>query len=263
MYSMPSPKKPTILLLREKSTISKDPYEECLTEHNFDCLFVPVLEHCFVNLDKLKTSLIANSRDYSALVVTSKRAVDALGKIWGSIDESIKNDWTKKPTFTVGPSTANAVRKLGLIAAGENSGCAQQLGQLIISHYNNDPLVKPKLLFLVGDKRRDELPNIMNSASIPMDEINVYQTQLRSDLDECLQRIISNSKLDWVVLFSPSGSKAYDMISNRLSETELPRLAAIGETTSQHLKDRGYHVHAVADKPDAYHLTRAVVDKGF
>ncbi|KAJ2964426.1 hypothetical protein NQZ79_g649 [Umbelopsis isabellina] len=256
-------KNPTVLLLKEKSASSNDPYEECLAEHNFDCIFVPVLEHCFVNLNKLKSSLIENSREYSALVVTSKRAVDALGTIWGSVDDSIKTDWSNKPTFTVGPSTANTVRKLGLTAAGESSGCAQQLGQLIINHYKENPHVNPKLLFLVGDKRRDELPNIMKSASIPLDEINVYQTQLRSDLDQCLQKIISSSKLDWVVLFSPSGSSAYDIISSRLSETELPRLAAIGETTSRHLKDRGYRVHAVADKPDAYHLTRAVVDKSF
>lgn len=256
-------KNPTVLLLKEKSASSNDSYEESFAEHNFDCIFVPVLEHCFVNLNQLKSSMIEHSREYSALVVTSKRAVDALGAIWESIDQSIRTDWSSKPTFTVGPSTANAVRKLGLCATGESSGCAQQLSQLIINHYKENPHVKPKLLFLAGDKRRDELPNLMKSASIPVDEINVYQTQLRSDLDQCLQRIITTSKLDWVVLFSPSGSSAYDIISHRLSETELPRLAAIGDTTSKHLKDRGYRVHAVADKPDAYHLTRAVVDKSF
>jgi uroporphyrinogen-III synthase len=73
-------------------------------------------------------------------------------------------------------------------------------------------------------------------------------------------------RLDWVVLFSPSGSKALDMVISQLGEASKPRIAAIGNTTSKHLKDRGYSVDAVADKPDATSLCKSVVqymDKGF
>lgn len=258
-----TPPKPTILLLKEKSKGDQDPYEAQLTQHGFNCVFVPVLEHCIINLDELRTIMTERSSSYTGLVVTSKRAVDALGQVWGALEDRHKRVWVHNPVFTVGPSTANLVRNLGLTPSGEAAGCAHNLGQEIIRHFNNGHnRPSPRLLFLVGDKRRDELPNMMKQESIIMDELLVYETQLRKDLEDTIRNTASKTQFDWVALFSPSGSKALDMLTSKLANsTQPPRIAAIGETTRKHLKDRGYGVDAVADKPDANSLSIAVIQK--
>ncbi|KAI8578450.1 hypothetical protein K450DRAFT_246864 [Umbelopsis ramanniana AG] len=259
---------PNILLLKEKAKTHSDPYETHFTELKFNCMFVPVLEHCLTHLEDLRSMLNNTGEDYAGMVVTSKRAVDALSQVWQSLDTTVKQRWIERQVFTVGPSTANLVRELGLRSVGETSGCAQRLGQEIIQQLQDDQ--KPvKLLFLVGDKRRDELPMMMKNASIIMDEILVYETQLRKDLEDAIQDTITTlSQPNWVVVFSPSGSKALDILYHHLQRKSYskPRIAAIGQTTSKHLKDRGYKVDAVADKPDAYYLREAVLqsmDKGF
>ncbi|CAO3675229.1 unnamed protein product [Umbelopsis ramanniana] len=261
---------PNILLLKEKSKNQPDPYETHFTEHKFNCVFVPVLEHCLTHLEDLRSMLNTNSENYAGLVVTSKRAVDALNQVWQSIDTAAKQAWIERPVFTVGPSTANLVRELGLRPVGETSGCAQRLGQEIIQQLQDSRHQEPvRLLFLVGDKRRDELPTMMKNASIVMEEVLVYETQLRKDLEDAIQETITTqSQPNWVVVFSPSGSKALDILYHNLQKKKYPkpRIAAIGQTTSKHLKDRGYQVDAVADKPDAYYLREAVLqsmDKGF
>jgi uroporphyrinogen-III synthase len=261
---------PNILLLKEKAKNHPDPYETHLTEHKFNCLFVPVLEHCLTHIEDLRSMLNNKGEIYTGLVVTSKRAVYALSQAWQSLDTTARQTWIERPVFTVGPSTANLVRELGLRPVGETSGCAQKLGQEIIQQLQDSRYQKPvRLLFLVGDKRRDELPAMMKNASIIMDEILVYETQLRKDLEDAIQDIISTlSQENWVVVFSPSGSKALDILYHHLQKKNYskPRIAAIGQTTSKHLKDRGYEVDAVADKPDAYYLREAVLksmDKGF
>lgn len=258
--------KPSILLLKEKTKNSDDPYETQLAQNGFSCIYIPVLEHCLINLDELRTILSEKSQNYSGIIVTSKRAVDALSQVWSSLDDTIKQTWAQNPVYTVGPSTASLVRKLGLSPSGEDSGCALNLGQEIIHRFENRKADEiPRLLFLIGDKRRHELPNMMTNASIVLDELLVYATQLRTDLKDAIQKTVT-MRLDWVVLFSPSGSKALDMVISQLGEASKPRIAAIGNTTSKHLKDRGYSVDAVADKPDATSLCKSVVkcmDKGF
>ncbi|KAG2175161.1 hypothetical protein INT44_007649 [Umbelopsis vinacea] len=261
---------PNILLLKEKAKNHSDPYETYFTELKFNCMFVPVLEHCLTHLEDLQSMLNNTSEDYAGMVVTSKRAVDALSQVWPSLDTTAKQRWIERPVFTVGPSTGIMVRELGLRSVGETSGCAQRLGQEIIQQLQDVRQQKPvRLLFLVGDKRRDELPAMMKNASIVMDEILVYETQLRKDLEDAIQDTITTlSPPNWVVVFSPSGSKALDILYHTLQKKKYskPRIAAIGQTTSKHLKDRGYEVDAVAEKPDAYYLREAVLrsmDKGF
>ncbi|KAH8551549.1 tetrapyrrole biosynthesis, uroporphyrinogen III synthase [Umbelopsis sp. PMI_123] len=254
---------PSIVFLKEKANNNQDPYETHFSEHKFKCVFVPVLEHCLTQLEELGNILSDETRGYSGLVVTSKRAVDALSQVWSSLEDTARKIWTELPIFTVGPSTAKLVRELGLQPVGETSGCAQRLGQEMIQHLQNSHHQKPvKLLFLVGDKRRDELPTMMRNASITMDELLVYETQLRNDLEDAIQDTITTiPQPNWVVVFSPSGSKALDILYHNLQKKQYPkpRIAAIGQTTNKHLKDRGYDVDAVAEKPDAYYLRQAVL----
>ncbi|MEX0821612.1 MAG: uroporphyrinogen-III synthase [Rhodothermales bacterium] len=233
---------PLAVLLR--SGDEDDPYEAAFSEQGFDVRSIPVLAFKLVNLDKLR-DLISRPDEYSGLMLTSPRAVDALGEVLlrGSV---FLERWRGKPVFVVGSRTADGVRALGLDPVGEGSGSAQVLARLILS----EP-IHNQLLFLSGDRRLDELPSTLRDAGTPFAELCVYETRLRPEIDWPVDRPV-----DWIVFFSPSGIEAVEGTDPGLLEAV--HVAAIGETTATALRDRGVEVDAVATEPNAQALSEAV-----
>jgi uroporphyrinogen-III synthase len=229
--------RPRILLLRRPT--SPDPYVAAFESAGFDAASVPVLDFEPAGRDAL-AERIAEPEKHGGLLVTSPRGADALR----GLD---LRGWAGKPTFVVGPRTAEDVRALGLAPVGEEAGHADALADRIIA----DPPAKP-LLFLCGDLRRDVLPDRLLSAGVAFDELVVYRTiGDASALEAYLAQ-----PLDWLAFFSPSGVEAaleLDGISwNSLSA------AAIGPTTADALRAAGIHPAAVAASPTPEALVAAV-----
>jgi uroporphyrinogen-III synthase len=92
---------------------------QVFTESGFSVIFVPPLEFEWVNQDLLKSILLNDSSKYSGVIVTSPRAMEALG----SVIECLKNEiitntnthikcvdellfkWSTLPLFAVVPNT--------------------------------------------------------------------------------------------------------------------------------------------------------------
>ena len=91
----------SITLLKTKSSPT-DPYDEYFSAHPFDgypayLRFVPVLKHQYANLDRVERLVIegktaatttttagdegAGEGSYAGLIITSQRAVEALGSV--------------------------------------------------------------------------------------------------------------------------------------------------------------------------------------
>lgn len=231
---------PAVVLLRQADE-TDDRYERALCERGFRARSVPVLSFRYPNQTALRARLATPGR-YAGLIVTSPRAVRAVAEA-GEASPTWA-DWTHKPTYAVGPKTASALRALGCHPTGQQAGRGAALGAVIAKA--NNPY-----LFVCGNRRRDDLPNTLRQAGTPFEELVVYETVLRSDLN-----LPSPAEGDWLVFFSPSGTQAVN--SYAPEQMQGYRLAAIGPTTADALRDLGLVPQAVASEPSPAALVAAV-----
>ena len=185
--------RPLVFLLRDAR--EPDRYVAALDAAGFDARCAPVLRFEHVGRDVLAETM-GRLDAFAGLILTSPRAADALH----GLDLS---GWQEKPTFVVGPATAEAARALGLRTEGEEAGQADELAARIAARRFEAPL-----LFLCGDRRRDVLPDWLRAAGIAVEERVVYRTHP----DASALRRHTCRPPDWIVFFSPSGVEAARVI---------------------------------------------------
>ncbi|KAH7382970.1 uroporphyrinogen-III synthase-like protein [Cadophora sp. MPI-SDFR-AT-0126] len=280
-----------VLLLKTKST-PNDGYEERFStatagSDQFYPTFVPVLEHQFLDqgLNVVK-SLLQNKqigRDlgsaYGGMIFTSQRAVEAFAKL---VEEGRGDaQWPHLqdiPLYTVGPATSRALRAIPqsppLNIFGADMGNGEALAHYMLDHYGQwyqDRKVKPPLLFLVGEQRRDIIPKTLMDPTladdhrIQVDELVVYGTGVMESFEEDFVDILEQTKgnpMRWVVVFSPTGCEAMlralgrlDPETGKVRVLDQPRssstyVATIGPTTRDFLRNCfGYEPDVCAEKP--------------
>ena len=162
-------------------------------------------------------------------IFTSKNAVKALeGR-----DIEIEN------CFCVGEKTSAYAKAKGLniLEKGDN---AKELALKIVKDHT------PKNFhFFCGNKRRDELPEILKENNIKFKETRVYETSLNPTKFE--------SEFEGVLFFSPSGVKSFTEL-NQLKTTAF----CIGETTATEAKKYTDEV-ITASKPGIENVIAKVV----
>ncbi|WP_431126721.1 uroporphyrinogen-III synthase [Flagellimonas flava] len=146
------------------------------------------------------------------LIFTSKNAVRAF------LDQSAHLQVSTYRIFCVGEKTRTLLEETGLnvVKMAEN---ASELAYFIEKQHK-----KEHFLFICGNRRREELPNILSENNIRYDEIEVYQTELVPKK--------FNRSFDGLLFFSPSGIKSY-LLENRINDSWL---FCIGHTTAQEAK---------------------------
>lgn len=233
---------PIVLLRHPRTTEGADPYVQALQSLSDSVPCIPVLAFDIDSPPTLSVLLARNER-YDALLCTSPRAVKALEQIMPS-DHPDYAHWTRIPTYVVGPRTARAISAWGGRPVGAEAGSAEALAEQIIAD------APGPLLFLSGNRRRSTLPRAFVEAGQVFDEVEVYRTRTRYD-------IALPDPPAWLVFFSPSGIEAVQASGNALGDYHC---AAIGPTTAAALRDRGAHVHAVAEAPTPEALRTALRD---
>ena len=114
-------------------------------------------------------------------------------------------DWTSVPFYAIGEATALAAAELraalvpprllpGVTRGHAQSGTAEQLAHFILSDLSipTDGSTVRRLLYLTGDKNRDTLPNILTSAGIVLDVLQVYATHGSPSFPRDLKNAIEN-----------------------------------------------------------------------
>ncbi|KAF8448501.1 tetrapyrrole biosynthesis, uroporphyrinogen III synthase [Kalaharituber pfeilii] len=271
-----------VLLLKTRSH-PKDPYDVLLRSKNVEPIFVPVLEHRHVNLDTVGRIITegrilgfgrGNSEaEYGGIIITSQRAVEALASVLGTLKDTISPDSSTHPIYVVGPATQISVVSLGFPASnvhGADCGNGAALAQFIVNHYK----LPKKLLFLVGEIRRDVIPKTLTGAGKTVDEVVVYDTEVMSSFREDFIQALKlgdagdissdSGRVRWVVIFSPTGSETAMEVLGRTKSSSTAvadsgrttrngkrtYVATIGPTTAAHLQDViGIEPDAVAGKP--------------
>lgn len=231
-----------LILLKNES--SNDPYA-----YLPEAVFVPVLSHTFLDLLSHREFIdSAEAQEAEALVITSQRAVEAIGQL-----ENV-NKLFRKPVFTVGPATGARLRQLGFTdVRGEDTGNGLTLSSEIL------PTVSyKKYLFFTGVIHRDVIPNTLNSMGATVIERTVYDT---APLSNCVEDFNSQycqaDKPLWIAFFSPSGVEGIVEYLNQKPRDTF-KLAAIGPTTEAYLADNGLSPDCVAEKPTPEHLLEAI-----
>jgi len=235
---------PDVILLRSADDEAPDRYRAACRAAGLRAVCEPVLAFTFPRQAPLRDRLAAPDL-CAGLIVTSPRAATALGRVFSG-HKALADEWTERPAYAVGPKTAARLRALGLRARGADTGTAEALAARIIEDDPDAPL-----LFLSGNRRRETLPKALRAAGVPFDELVVYETHARTDLD-----VPVSEKTSWLVFFSPSGLQAVTRAED--VDVQAHRLAAIGPTTAEALESEGHVVEAVADEPSPDGLVAAL-----
>ena len=272
-------RKKRVLLVKEPRSrsagdmLEEDPYSLALAEAGYSASFLPVLAHRLHNIPELRAIIQQGAVGrYSGLVFTSQRAVEAWNEAWTAVPASEELRWRDVPFYVVGPATAASLRSLPshtvppaeLILGAQESGNANALADFIASRHangtssNGDERMRP-LLYLIGDKTKDTLSTLLHQASIPLKELQVYETYPSPTAQRDIERVFSSDdRFDWVVFFSPSGVK---LCSSHFMNGHKPfKIAAIGPTTRDYLQScsRSVPISAMAESPKPEALVQAL-----
>lgn len=182
---------------------------------------------------------IENALTESAVVVfTSMNAVEAVADHLNDY----KPDWM---IYCIGNTTKKLIREyFGEEMIAGFAADATELAELIVEDNEAN-----EVIFFCGDKRREELPSILNNNDIDVNEIEVYQTN-------AVHHTI-NKNYNGILFFSPSAVESF-FATNKLDDKTI--LFAIGKTTASALKKYGRNKIIVADEPGKDHLVEKAIE---
>ena len=166
--------------------------------------------------------------EFDYFLITSQNAVRSLMVHLKSVTEP--QHILTKSAFCVGSKTASLLERAGLHVSHFEDN-AKSLGEYLVEHHPQN-----SFLFLCGDKRRDELPAILNDHKISYKEHMVYETSLNA--------VALETNYDAYLFFSPSGVKSFSMKNNPLDGT----CYCIGHTTAAAANELGLAV-LIAETP--------------
>jgi uroporphyrinogen-III synthase len=166
-------------------------------------------------------------------VFTSSNAVKAIGDSGG-------RDWK---IYCVGKMAA---RRFGENAIADSAGSAKELAEKIIR--KNDEC---EIYFFCGDRRRDELPEMLRKDGFIVHEITVYRTIATP------HRVTRS--YDGISFYSPSAVDSF--FSANTVAPEIP-LFAIGNTTAEAIRLRCSNPVVVGSRqnPDKEDLIRLMIE---
>lgn len=160
--------------------------------------------------NRIKKSIVKDPIKH--VIFTSQNAVESL------LDSFMASELNFEHIYCVGRRTKRLIEKnIGKVTHVENS--ASKLGLFLSNHINDE-----EITYFCGNKRRDELPDILRQKGISLHEVIAYQTLLSpNQLDK---------KYDGILFFSPTGIESF------LSKNKIGHEVAfcIGGTTANEAK---------------------------
>ena len=148
------------------------------------------------------------------VVFTSTKAVEAVGAM-------VDKDIIQWDIYCIGHATKEAAEKY--FGEGNIRGTADNATELAGLLVEESP--GENIIFFCGNRRRDELPDILESEGIPVNDIVVYETVATP------RKILKY--YNGILFFSPSAVESFFSI-NTVTENSI--LFAIGNTTASALK---------------------------
>lgn len=193
---------------------------------------------------------------YDWLIVTSENAVEPVlrASACGAGD-------LRTRIAAVGSQTTKALRERGLVVDVSPVEDQRAAGLLTALDKGGFDLAGLRVLLLLGNRARRELPDGLRARGARVDEVEAYQTIDVTEPDADALAPIRAGRVDVVTFGSPSSVESLV----RMLGADLPALsgacfAAIGPTTAEAMAAHGLTAHVVAVAPDAEGIARAVGD---
>ncbi|XP_066587512.1 uroporphyrinogen-III synthase [Prorops nasuta] len=232
---------------------SHEIYIKTIQSAGYLCSYLYTLRFEFFNQLTLEKCLLSPDI-YSGLILTSRRAVEALGNVLK--EKKLLNQWTQMSTYCVGPATENLAKNIGLQnCLGSQSGNAEELAKIIIQEKSSSS--KP-LLYPCSEIARDTIEKELSKREIKFHKLIVYRPVAVETLEHDFLQIVTGFPLIFV-FFSPS---IVEHISNILKQHPKEMInikaVAIGPVTAEALRKTGFTVCAVANKPKPTSLLEAI-----
>ncbi|MCH4822556.1 uroporphyrinogen-III synthase [Gramella lutea] len=178
---------------------------------------------------------------FHALNFKTKKIENAIFTSKNALKSICKEEIAIENCFCVGEKTSAFARSCGMNVK-ESANNAKELALKITEQHSNK-----EFHFFSGNKRRDELPEILKENNINYKETQVYKTELNT------KRF--HSDFDGILFFSPSGVQSFT-VDNILNTSAF----CIGETTANEALKHTENV-IVASKPSIENVITKVVSK--
>lgn len=162
----------------------------------------------------------------------------------------------KSVYYAVGGKTAAALEELGFNAVVPQLQYGEHLGRKIITDVKLADLNDATVIHFCGNRRRDEMRQVLEDSDISVKDIVVYKTVLN-------QMEINLDNIEGVLFYSPSAVEAFRK-SGGFRQNDLPELFAIGQTTGQELSietGRNVHISPVPDTEQFLKFTARILDE--
>ncbi len=199
----------------------------------------------FVEYDAIKIDFpsIEIPLNFSHYLFTSKNGVRAFIKVIESKNEEI--DRKKYICFCVGDKTKQLLEDSGFIVS-EIAHNASDLAYILAERHKTN-----RFIYIAGNLRRNELPEILSKNNVWYREIVAYHTHL---VPKQFER-----NFDGVLFFSPSGVRSYFESGNSSNSI----FFCIGKTTAEEAKEHNDQIN-IANKPTTENvLVQAIKELSF
>jgi uroporphyrinogen-III synthase len=230
---------------------------ERLEQQGADVLLLPTIEIAPPESYEPLDDALRDAKHFAWLVVTSANAVRVLGERLTEIGLSSRS-LAHLHVAAVGPSTAEALRSLGLEV------------DVVPERYVGDSLadalkdrVREQHVWLVrAAVARDVVPNVLTAAGAQVTVVDAYRTIVPADAVERAREIFGANLLPDAVVFSSGSTVTHLLDVVREAGFVVPRDVAcvsIGPVTSAALRDAGLAIAAEAETASLDGLVEACV----
>lgn len=169
-------------------------------------------------------------------IFTSTNAVESVAMI----SADVKPIWK---IYCIGQATkVMAAKHFGIVNIVGTATNANTLAQLLVQSAPTG-----KFTFFCGDRRRDELPNMLRAHNIPVSEIVVYNTQLNPYL--------VTKPYGGILFYSPSTVQSF-FINNSLLDRAV--VFAIGHTTAEEIRKYSSSQIIISDRSSKEDLMKTM-----
>ncbi len=234
-----------ILVSQPKPASEKSPYFDIATKYGVEMVFRP-----FIKVESLSAKEFRQQKvsilDYTAIVFTSRHAIDHFFNLCAELRVTIPE--TMK-YFCITETVALYIqkyvqyRKRKIFFGG--TGKFDDLLPAIVKHKNE------KYLVPMSDVHNDDIKNLLDKSKVQHQEVVMYRT-VSNDFtpDEVFD-------YDMLVFFSPAGVASLKKNFPDFEQGDI-KIATLGATTAQAVRDAGLRLDIEAPTPQAPSMTATI-----
>ncbi len=234
----------TILVTQPAPTDDKNPYADLAKKFSLKIDFKPFIKIEPVAGQDFRQERI-NILDYSAIVLTSRNAVDHFFRMCKEVRVAVPE--TMK-YFCVSESVAYYVQKYIVYRKRKVFIGKQSFGDLmdVIKKHKDEKYLVP-----CSDIQKGEIPLLLDKAGVKYTNAVFYRT-VAADLSD-----LKDITYDMLVFFSPGGIESLKKNFPKFKQNGTV-MAAFGPTTSKAVRDAGFRLDIEAPLPEAPSMTGAI-----